>query len=785
LSADEVREALGRLNIHSGERLERDADAPLLVLPYPGGRHPRIGFLDGAVNPQRETKVSVFTPWDEASYVVLDIPEAIWSNLGLTYLAHTHVPTIWTEQGINLERHEWREERDGRLVSERTLPNGISFGTAVIPHRDHVQLEMWLTNGTHEELTDLRVQNCVLLKGAKGFAAQTNDNKVFSGPYVACRSDGRDRWIITAWDPLHRAWANPPCPCLHSDPRFPDCQPGQTQRLRGWLSFYEGSDIEGELDRIDRTGWRRRPFTQAAAATTVVHGTIVDAQTKAPIAARLHVQGSDGRWHLVESADPAGSAVHYDKQPQNMPHSAEVHTTLSPHPFRFNVPPGKYRLRAERGKEYVPLEREIDVGRDAVSLELALSRWINMAERGWYSGDTHVHRSLEELPNVMLAEDLNVALPLTYWVRRSGEAPADAGGQPSDVPRELIQVDATHVIHPVNTEYEIFSVGDRPHTLGAVFVLNHKSPLTLPAPPVRRIAEEARRQGALLDLDKHSWPWSLMIVPIMEVDLFELANNHLWQTEFGFKQWTIEAAPEYMRLEMDEGGFTEWGWTDFGFQTYYALLNCGFPLRVTAGTASGVHPVQLGFGRVFVHVDGEFSYEKWIDGLDAGRNFVTTGPMLDVRFDGRHAGARFELPANAAAATIEITGTASSIEPLDRIEVIVNGQVDETIAPANRERETGGYESPIKISVGLNGSSWIAVRCFERHQKGRIRFAHTNPVHVTIVDRPLRPRQEEVAYLIGRLQEELTRNADVLDAASLDEYREALRTFEQIAEMAR
>ena len=43
------------------------------VLPYPGGRHPRIGFLDGAINPQRETKVSVFTPWDPSSYVVVDV----------------------------------------------------------------------------------------------------------------------------------------------------------------------------------------------------------------------------------------------------------------------------------------------------------------------------------------------------------------------------------------------------------------------------------------------------------------------------------------------------------------------------------------------------------------------------------------------------------------------------------------------------------------------------------------------------------------------------------------
>src|SRR5690606_30640002 len=71
------------------ERLPRRARPAgrVHITPYPGGRHPRIGFLEGALAPQRETKVSVFTPWDPGSYVVVDVPEAIWSNLGLTYLA--------------------------------------------------------------------------------------------------------------------------------------------------------------------------------------------------------------------------------------------------------------------------------------------------------------------------------------------------------------------------------------------------------------------------------------------------------------------------------------------------------------------------------------------------------------------------------------------------------------------------------------------------------------------------------------------------------------------------
>jgi hypothetical protein len=255
LPADAIEAALKRFDIRPETRPKRAEDAPLLVLPYPGGRHPRIGFLDGAVNPQRETKVSVFTPWDDSSYVVADVPEAIWSNLGLTYLAHTHVPTIWEKQGVTLPPLEWTRREDGSLAMERTLPNGIRFGTRVVPGRDAVRMEQWLANGTDRPLSDLRVQNCVMLKGARGFSAPTNKNKLFRAPYAATRSDDGRRWIITAWVPNHRTWGNPPCPCLHSDPRFPDCPPGETRRLRGWLSFYEGDDIEAELKRIEATGW--------------------------------------------------------------------------------------------------------------------------------------------------------------------------------------------------------------------------------------------------------------------------------------------------------------------------------------------------------------------------------------------------------------------------------------------------------------------------------------------------------------------------------------------------
>jgi hypothetical protein len=259
LKAEELAAAVKRLAIDAEKRPWRKAEQPLLVLPYPGGRHPRIGFLDGAVNPQRETKVSVFAPWKDGGYAVVDVPEAIWhepvGGRALLYLAHTHVPTIWDKQGVKLEPLEWKQIKTGWEI-ERTLPNKVVFGTRVVPRTDHVAMDMWLTNGTAETLRGLVVQNCVMLKGLAGFEQQTNDNKIFQKPYVACHNEDKTRWIITAWEPCQRAWGNPPCPCLHSDPQFPDAAPGKTVRLRGWLSFYEGKDIEGEMQRIDKLDWK-------------------------------------------------------------------------------------------------------------------------------------------------------------------------------------------------------------------------------------------------------------------------------------------------------------------------------------------------------------------------------------------------------------------------------------------------------------------------------------------------------------------------------------------------
>ncbi|MGI9243580.1 MAG: hypothetical protein ACR2RV_22455, partial [Verrucomicrobiales bacterium] len=217
------------------------------------------------------------------------------------------------------------------------------------------------------------------------------------------------------------------------------------------------------------TAWASR------APAAELRGVVVDADSGEVLPARIYVEGPGGSWHFVEAAEPGGSAVKYDKVNWINRNSVEKHTTVSATPWVVQLPVGRYRVTVERGKEYFPRVEEIDLGPGGASVRARLKRWSNLAAAGWWSGETHLHRTLEETANVIMAEDLNVAMPLTYWVTRSGTPPSagdkNIGGE---IPDQLIEIDPTHVIWPRNTEYEIFSVGKHRHTLGALFVLNHR-----------------------------------------------------------------------------------------------------------------------------------------------------------------------------------------------------------------------------------------------------------------------------------------------------------------------
>jgi peptidoglycan/xylan/chitin deacetylase (PgdA/CDA1 family) len=211
------------------------------LLPYPGGRHMRIGFLEGAVNPMRGTKASVFLPWAGAGYAVIDVPEAVFANGKVEFLGHTHVPTKWDEKNIPISNRDWDRATDGSLSSEWALPDKVTIGASVRMNGEVVYMECWIRNGSDETLKNMRAQVCVMFKGAPAFAAQTNANKTLTMPRAIIRSADNQRWIATEWEDCQRVWGNDRCPCMHSDPKFPDCAPGETVRRKGRLWFGTGA----------------------------------------------------------------------------------------------------------------------------------------------------------------------------------------------------------------------------------------------------------------------------------------------------------------------------------------------------------------------------------------------------------------------------------------------------------------------------------------------------------------------------------------------------------------
>jgi hypothetical protein len=210
---------------------------------------------------------------------------------------------------------------------------------------------------------------------------------------------------------------------------------------------------------------------------------------------------------------------------------------------------------------------------------------------------------------------------------------------------------------------------------------------------------------------------------------------------------------------------------------YYTLLNAGFRLTPTAGTASGVHPVPAGFSRVYVQLTGEFSYEKWLSGLQQGRSFVTTGPILLPTLDGQSPGATLTA-GGVQNRPLRLAATFLSEHPLEAIEVVQNGRVRPAAAASSTQTSEGAWSTDVAVEVACAESGWICLRCTEARPDRRLRFAHSAPWWVTVPGKPLRLARHEKEYLIRRVQDEIARSSGILPESAIDEYKDALRHFD-------
>jgi hypothetical protein len=500
--------------------------------------------------------------------------------------------------------------------------------------------------------------------------------------------------------------------------------------------------------------------------------TVRDDATDLPVPARLYV-GDDGGRFLLPAVTGDRSVALYDCTDAGTG-IRETYAAVTRYPVELELPPGRCAVTIERGKEYLPLTEILDIPADAsVEKTFRIRRLLSLAERGWYSADCHVHTPLADLPAAQLADDVNVTFPITAWATRSNQIPSAAPGRKVPDRGELVRIDDTHVYWNLNTEYEIFHLGDRPFILGAFMILGHQRPFTLTAPPVRPIAEEARGQGAIIDWEKHSWPWSNMLVPVAGIDTVELSNNSVWrQRTMSCYLWDRLPMPWVGTPPLNPEQFMH-----YGFESWYAMLNCGFALRPSAGTANGVHPVPLGHSRVYAHVDGPFTCEGWLAAWRQGRSFATNGPMLLLTADGLEPGERRSIPPGESV-KIPVSIEAISIGDLDRVELVVNGEVMKSfVVPPASDRQRR-HRAAFDCTIEIDGTSWLATRCFEATPTNNPRYAHTGPIFFDDPSRPLRPHRRQIDYLVGDLTRQFERVREVLAAPALDEYTQALRAFE-------
>ena len=372
----------------------------------------------------------------------------------------------------------------------------------------------------------------------------------------------------------------------------------------------------------------------------------------------------------------------------------------------LDVPPGRYTVVAEHGPEYERSETQVEVTAEAPTiLSLKLHPWIRMNDLGWYSADMHVHRPLEDVPVLMRTENLNLAVSYTMWNTENSTQNrwTDHNG-PVD-PIEMVSPNQFHMI--MNAEDERGG--------GAWMLIGLPGPFQMPAvgnwyPQGFQFVESARAlrpNGGVLpwfECEKLIW-WEVpAMMALGAPDSVSLLFNHF--NQYGIHDYEAWGRPRDQKIYPGPEGFVR-----YVLGLHYRYLNLGFRFALTAGSASGVLQGPVGYNRVYARVAGPLTVDKYFHALKKGESFVTNGPMLFTQFHSRGR-------------SVDIDVDARSREPIDRIEVIANGDVIRTIQPPNNNRT---FKQ--RISVGAGNHSWIAVRCWQKDVPG-FRLAHSAPFYL-------------------------------------------------------
>jgi hypothetical protein len=488
---------------------------------------------------------------------------------------------------------------------------------------------------------------------------------------------------------------------------------------------------------------------------------IVDNDTGQPVAATLAVSDSEGRPLEIE-----GKHTHVQYLGRRRCYVDGG--------FVLNARPGRLTVDVRRGLETLPLRTDLDFTEGAAkNLTFRLRRWIDMADRGYVSGDTHVHYlSQAESHLQMRAEDLRVLNLLV-----------------SDFTNDREKF--TGALDPVSTpEYSVF-VGQESRDwqnghvilLGIRKIIEPFAPFggrfqnrTEPNLLMARVLREARGHGGVTtwahfcNLPGAESPIDIALGLVDAVDLITYDDPTGLPSHWG--PWTNSG--------MSQAEFTVMRSLDL----YYQYLNAGFQLPIGAGTDKMGDNIPVGSNRLYTRFTGEATYQKWLAGLKAGNGFVTNGPMLTFDIEGRSSG---DVVPFTGTRKVYARATAKSILPFQALEIVINGETAllRNLANANRPGPDGLYSVEVEGPITLDRSSWVAARVAEspavRNRilpRGLTVFAHTNPIYFLRDGKKVRhlPAIQYLQRYVKGTIHWLNTSATFRDSA---EREEALRLAEQ------
>ncbi len=437
-----------------------------------------------------------------------------------------------------------------------------------------------------------------------------------------------------------------------------------------------------------------------------------------PTPARVWVTGADGRGYA-----PQGGFYR-----RTWSRGADYfHSLDAEDGFELELPEGEARIEVTRGFEYQPVVRTVDIAASSTAIiTTQLERLDDAPARGWFSGDTHSHDlhqgrqglTREEFFGQLVADDLHVTNALIHMdgTRLMGRW-EDLTGEPSvlSTPENILfytqefRGSFSHVGMLGLQRFITPLIGGAPGTPHAEDVLKLD------------YVDKARAQGGLGGfVHPYNGP----------VDTVEQAAGadipvHVALGRADFYDVVSIASREDATTEM-----------------YYRFLNCGFRLTATGGT-DNFSDVWLdpspGTARVYVKIldrardDGEggsspLTYARWLDGIRNGRTFATSGPLLYFQLDGQDPGSTIDLAASHTG-SLEASIELVSMVPIDRVEIVVNGEVVHTLTS-----EGDGTRLVSSVAVDVPDGGWVAARAVgppHRWVGDHYPYVHTSPVYVT------------------------------------------------------